>query len=67
MNAANTIHDAGLELFDADAQLVNAEGATPENSVKFKQVAIQSLITARKKIEQATKQIENELYDAPKS
>jgi hypothetical protein len=62
MTAANAIHDAGLELFDADSQLVMAQGATDTNAVLFKRLALQALVGARKKIDEAERLLEKELF-----
>ncbi len=65
ITVASVIHEAGLELFDADSHLVMAEGAAPENAVKIKQVALECLRTARRKLERATIALEKELYEVP--
>lgn len=60
--AQSILTDVSAEVGSAQAHLVRAEGETPAARVKFRELALDSLVSARGDIERALKQIEAELY-----
>lgn len=61
--ALDSLADAELELCDAKAQLVMAEGAAPSDATIMRNVAMNALAAARRHIEHAAIAIEREIYE----
>jgi hypothetical protein len=62
--AASDIDTARFDLGDAEAYIVRADSSDGAAAAALKQFAIESLQRARKILQKAEKQLENELYQS---